>query len=279
MRRVGQERRTCAGLPQQHQRDRPPVLRRADEHGQEDGHIEHEQAHPVGCENGAGRREVQQEPSVGIFIQRAPTELRVGDEGQDLANEKQDEEQEEIAAGQPAPGVRVVEHQAGHGGRAGEQQDELQFLPGELRLGRDGGCFERKAQQQQGRCHRHGEERLAARHVPALPGVMSYGNQERGDDQRQPDGGGIGIGSGHGLPFAGKKRSPREYITEGRPSRPAAASTRARPTAPWLRPGPPRRAPRRTTRRCRPTAARLAAAALRPPQPGQAGGRPQLHER
>ena len=194
---VEQERHARTNLSQQHQHHRPAMLRRADEHVDEDGRIQREHADPVGNQDRACRRKAQHKLATGVCFRWAPDEPGIVDHGQEQAEEKRDKQQDQVAAGQPAPGKGIVQHHAGDRSNGGDHQNELELLVGEPGFRRDGSRFERNAQQYRDCNRRDRDERLAARYVAVMPGVEADGDQEDGGDQRQPDGGGVDVSSGH----------------------------------------------------------------------------------
>jgi hypothetical protein len=146
---VEQEHGAGDDLSEQHQRHRPAMLRRADEQPEEDGRIEQVHGNPIGHQDGARRRIVQADRTIGPEFQPAPDELRIGDHDHEQAEKARGGQQDQVAAGQPAPGTGVVQDEAGYRGDGSYQHDELELVPGEFRRRCDGGRFERDSQQHQ----------------------------------------------------------------------------------------------------------------------------------
>ena len=222
-------------MSQQHHHHRPAMLRRADEHVDEDGRKQHAYADPVGNQDRACRRKAQHKLATGVDFRRAPDEPGIVDHGQEQAEEKRDKQQDQVAAGQPAPGKGIVQRHAGDRSKDGDYQDELELLVGEPGFRRDGSRFERNAQQDRDCNHRHREERLAARYVAVMPGVEADDDQEDGSRQGQPNGGGVDVSSGHrDASFCGRKRSGGRIPQDGG-LRQLVSTQNPSPRAPSLR--------------------------------------------
>ena len=194
-------------MPEQDNRYRPAMLRRADEQPEQGSHVDQNKTHPVDCHEHACRRQFRDDRPSRRNLEPTPHELGMARQDQENVQEHRDRKQDQVAAGQPAAGRGVLEDEAETGGRDRRAPQALKSEPGDLRSWGDGGRLESDAQHPQGAEQRDPDERECGGHRTASPTVDADGGQDDGRDQRRPDGGSIDVSSGHGdAPMHGRVR-------------------------------------------------------------------------
>ena len=180
MNEVEQVRGPARELPEQHQRHGPAMLGRAHEQPEEGGRIEEDQAKTIGYQHRAWDGVVTRDRSIQSDPQLPPYKLRIIRADQEQAQERRDGQQDQVAAGQPAPGIGIFQGETGTGCDRRYLQGELELVPRDFHAWRNGGGFEDHSQQPEAAKQRADRKRQRSGHVAAPPTVQADGGQQDG---------------------------------------------------------------------------------------------------